>query len=300
MDFQGKYQTVLINLAYEVRNLIAYPKNRARFTEQAQLFIDGFDNWKRKVLEGQLAAKDDPKLNVGREPTIGADEWWNEVLKNKPDGYQIYDQGSFYHENDDVIPEIPGCYLAPELPLNPLDTLLPREDWQMLFASKDTEIRERTPVNKAEDLMCEYFLLAVVHAHKGKNIAVVDKNHEAVWRVWLAYEDLEGNRELYLGPKIRKSFQAALVEVAADLKSKGKKRPLPVPPRAGLILEKLRSLPLHQAMTTPQLLDWLSRSKEIEIDEKTLRVYLKELEPYGVRNRPKVGFYVDNSRQTPH
>ena len=66
---------------------------------------------------------------------------------------------------------------------------------------------------------------------------------------------------------------------------------LPVPKKAGLILEKLKSLPKHEAMLTNDILTWLSREKEIEMDEKTLRGYLKQLKPHGVKNERRVGYY---------
>jgi hypothetical protein len=69
-------------------------------------------------------------------------------------------------------------------------------------------------------------------------------------------------------------------------------RPEPVPKKAGMILEKLRSLPEHEGMMTNDLLNWLSHEHNIEMDDKTLGVYLKELKAYGVKNRRKVGYYV--------
>jgi len=67
----------------------------------------------------------------------------------------------------------------------------------------------------------------------------------------------------------------------------------PVSKRAGLILKKLRSLPEHEGMTMPNLLEWLSVEHKIWPDEGTVRRYLKELDPYGLkRDKPKIGYYI--------
>lgn len=66
----------------------------------------------------------------------------------------------------------------------------------------------------------------------------------------------------------------------------------PVTKRAGLILDKLRSLPEQKGMTTSALLAWLSKEHNDDVDDKTLRRKLKELEPYGLQNKPKIGYFV--------
>jgi hypothetical protein len=65
----------------------------------------------------------------------------------------------------------------------------------------------------------------------------------------------------------------------------------PVSKRAGRILEKLRSLPEHKGMDTSALLAYL-QSLGDNIDDGTLRKALRELEPYGIDNRPKIGYFV--------
>ncbi len=67
----------------------------------------------------------------------------------------------------------------------------------------------------------------------------------------------------------------------------------PLAERQRLIYEKLESLHPHEAMTGPQLLDWLSQKHDIELDEKTFRRYMKLLkEKYGVKNKPRTGYYL--------
>ena len=68
---------------------------------------------------------------------------------------------------------------------------------------------------------------------------------------------------------------------------------VPLPSRPKLIYEKLISLQEHEAMTGPEILDWLSKKHGINIDEGTLRnTYLKPLKPYGLVNTPRVGYYI--------
>lgn len=67
--------------------------------------------------------------------------------------------------------------------------------------------------------------------------------------------------------------------------------PLPKAPR--LLYEKLKSLKPHEAMTTDEILDWLSNKHEKHISESTLyKTYLKPLKPYGLKNKPKTGYYI--------
>jgi hypothetical protein len=66
----------------------------------------------------------------------------------------------------------------------------------------------------------------------------------------------------------------------------------PVSKRAGLILDKLKSLPEHEAMNTAALLAWLSKFHHDDIDDATLRRTLREMKPYGLLNKPKIGYYL--------
>ncbi len=69
---------------------------------------------------------------------------------------------------------------------------------------------------------------------------------------------------------------------------------------AAVIYEKLKSLPEHRGMDTPALLAWLADRKAAEaegrdieiLDDGTLRGHLKQIKPYGLRNAPKIGYYV--------
>jgi len=49
-------------------------------------------------------------------------------------------------------------------------------------------------------------------------------------------------------------------------------------------------------MTTPELLDWLGQEHHVYIDDKTLRNHLKELKPYGLMNRPRIGYFLRDTK----
>src|SRR5882724_2933123 len=74
---------------------------------------------------------------------------------------------------------------------------------------------------------------------------------------------------------------------------------LPAPPRlplgknAAILYEHLLSLPEHRAMTTPEILDWFAAApNEIILSEDAFRdEILPELQRYGIKNRPRVGYF---------
>jgi hypothetical protein len=91
------------------------------------------------------------------------------------------------------------------------------------------------------------------------------------------------------------ALDVALATVEEDLSNKP-----PMGATATLIYEKLLQLPKHRGMDTNALLDWLSDAKAankesretIIIDDGTLRKHLKQIEPYGLQNKPRVGYYL--------
>jgi hypothetical protein len=66
----------------------------------------------------------------------------------------------------------------------------------------------------------------------------------------------------------------------------------PVSVRARRIFDKLKSLNPREAMTTNQLLDWLSRDHNDTVDDGTLRRALKELSSHGVYNKKRIGYCI--------
>jgi len=65
----------------------------------------------------------------------------------------------------------------------------------------------------------------------------------------------------------------------------------PLSKNARLIYEKLKSLPKHEAMTRTEILDWLGDKHEVYMDEGTFNKKRKELLPYGLKNKPRIGYW---------
>ncbi len=70
-------------------------------------------------------------------------------------------------------------------------------------------------------------------------------------------------------------------------------RPLPLSKAATLIYEKLLSLKPHEAMLTRQIQDWYEVKAKANLDEGTWKKLRKEMEPYGLKNRRRAGYYID-------
>ena len=68
---------------------------------------------------------------------------------------------------------------------------------------------------------------------------------------------------------------------------------LPLPKAAALIYEKLLTLKPHEAMLTSEIQDWYEDQTGKNLDEGTWKNLRKEMEPYGLKNRPRVGYYID-------
>lgn len=66
----------------------------------------------------------------------------------------------------------------------------------------------------------------------------------------------------------------------------------PMSERAAMIFEKLRSLEPHQAMTLPKVQKWYEEKTKKNLDEGTWKKIRKELLPYGLKNRPRAGYYI--------
>jgi hypothetical protein len=62
---------------------------------------------------------------------------------------------------------------------------------------------------------------------------------------------------------------------------------------AGLIYEKLQTLPEHKAMTVPEISEWLVKEKRIILDDTTIRTkHLPQLEPYGLYRKKRIGYCI--------
>ena len=91
--------------------------------------------------------------------------------------------------------------------------------------------------------------------------------------------------------KLKGILEAGLPELQQSKKS----RP-PLGDVAKLIYQKLKSLPETDAMTTPQIADWLAESHKILLDEATIRTnHLKQLESYGLFHIKRIGYCLRES-----
>ena len=92
-------------------------------------------------------------------------------------------------------------------------------------------------------------------------------------------------------------FERASVKATKEPKNAGdtnkpKKKLKPLSERAAAVLELLKTLPEHRGMTGPKILETLD-AKSINIDQSTLtKNIIPELKSYGVKNRPRIGYYI--------
>lgn len=66
----------------------------------------------------------------------------------------------------------------------------------------------------------------------------------------------------------------------------------PLPAGAAKIFEMLRSLEPHEAKTLSQIQAWYEQETEKNLDDGTWKRWRRELEAYGMKNRPNVGYYI--------
>jgi hypothetical protein len=67
----------------------------------------------------------------------------------------------------------------------------------------------------------------------------------------------------------------------------------PLGTNASLLYEKLITLPEHVGITGPAVLDWFSEEHGKIVDQSTLtKEILPPLKPYGLRNKPKIGYFI--------
>lgn len=91
-------------------------------------------------------------------------------------------------------------------------------------------------------------------------------------------------------------FESLWIQIKLDLQSNGLldqglgRKPLSE--RSAMIYKKLRSLKPHQAMTTPKIQEWYERETGKNLDEGTWNKIRKALLPYGLKNSPRVGYYI--------
>ena len=194
-DNNESYQDFLANIAGEVDEIIQDLSKKRRLKQQVEAFIEQYDLWHKAVTEGQEAAKKDGKLFIGKKPCFAWDKendkqtepeweeeqedlWWREVDKNCPEGYVRHDPNDFGWCNE--LTEIGGYYYGLPLPLNPVDTLCPRDFFNQLLPNENTAIIERKPKDEAENILRRCILLVVIHANKSTSPPLVDTELDAV------------------------------------------------------------------------------------------------------------------------
>lgn len=69
-------------------------------------------------------------------------------------------------------------------------------------------------------------------------------------------------------------------------------KPEPLSRRARIVYERLLALKAHEAMTFPEIQDYYESQTEKNLDEGTWKDLRRELEPYGLANKRKVGYYI--------
>jgi len=67
---------------------------------------------------------------------------------------------------------------------------------------------------------------------------------------------------------------------------------VPLSKTAKPIYEKLKGLAEHEAMTLPEIQNWYESEFQKNLDEGTWKDVRKELKPYGLRNKPRIGYYI--------
>jgi len=106
----------------------------------------------------------------------------------------------------------------------------------------------------------------------------------------VVYERDNGSlKDLNLPPDAIERWEQLVYEQVVKTENDSRE---PTSKRAGLILEKLRSLPKHGCMDTNALLDWLASEHEIVIDKPQLYRHLDELKPYGLANKKRYGYFI--------
>lgn len=182
-----EYREKLIEAAVEVHKLIV--THKVVFEQMAQTFLNDFQQWRIAAVVGQQKALL-RKKNMVFEARSDIARFYRPPYSRKDYAYLyrapkeledydlkeiVHDLGSFY-EADESLPlkqynrektpeERKFVYLAPPLPLNPMDTLRLR-GWPVL--PLDSEVAdgpsEREPQDQEEDLLRKFFLLSIIHA----------------------------------------------------------------------------------------------------------------------------------------
>lgn len=170
---------------------------------------------------------------------------------------------------------------------SPLSLLLPP------LLDQCIEPQAMTPEQHTDDanvnLSAKCFLLAALYdsQHDPLDESII-KRKDAAAAVWDFYGRLTPQAEYERGARVRAFIQRAVEDV-----KKVVNRRFPLSKRAGIIYEKLDSLPPYKGMTTSEIQDFFFEQTGKNLDEGTWKKHRKELEAYGLKNARRIGYYIE-------
>lgn len=303
-----EYQKYLRGAALAVTKATKSPHEQRRFKGHCERFVVGFEAW---WLAGKAAAAQ----AAGGEHAAAAARLlarWEAVAgAAKPKGPEIHTPDNYYLLKY-ALRDAGCCALLRD----PLELLIPAEWDADIWPDEETEICEAAST-RDEDSARNCFLLAVIHAQMSKGPPLIAFDSPAAGLAaqlaWDVYGSMDGLHKVYhLESKIRAVIDGALVSLDGlaeddgvagkeeaeatpserDADAPNAERKEPLTQKGRLIYAKLRSLEEHEAMTLPEIQDWLDTDHDINLDEGTWKTIRKELKPYGVDNRAKVGYFI--------
>lgn len=139
-----------------------------------------------------------------------------------------------------------------------------------------------------------FFLAALYDSQADPCSTPILTRRDAAATVWDFYGRLSPRCEFARGAKIRAFIRCVLTDVQKAINRKP-----PLSNCAAMIYEKLRSLPSHKGMTTPEIQEWFyDQTRRDEgagknLDEGTWKRYRKKLESYGLKNAPRIGYFIE-------
>ncbi len=178
--------------------------------------------------------------------------------------------------------------------------------WTLRPTSR-TFIAEFTEQETDKALACYYAALIILHDTAGQGYQSIAAN---IWPSYKAPRAVNSGDDTWmvygqsgsLWNVVSRAFNpgygdktefinAAIRAIEEDLS------PKPLTSKAQAVYELLKTLPPGRAMTGPEILERLDYKepdpkKRVRMDDGTFKRVCKELRPYGLSNRPRVGYYL--------
>ncbi len=298
-----EYQTFIDSLAGEIISRMSLdPAFQKMLQEQIVTFCTMYDAW-YKVAEPQIDKYH--KWQKNRTYTMHEHDKVHNKETNLTDEDKVFienfeAEGKQFEKDSD-----PGdgyawagnCWL-PVRPMNPQAWLMKGSGWMDYGFGDWPPSTHRPQPNHAEIKMLDCVYLAII-ADENAAVANNRDDRRLIYKFGLSgcktvFSEMVSWFKNYYSSLLskdytyQKRFEDAKIRIMKNLSTKE-----PLSKNARFIYEKLQTLNEHQAMTTPEIQNWIHEKHKINLDEgtwsKTLR---KELEPYGLKNRPKVGYYL--------